>query len=364
MPNIANVLKANGYRTAAVGKWHLAGFDTIQNVIDHPNTSGFDYYGGIIASRRPSLTGLTVTGYFQWEHCVNGACTLNTDYLTTVTTDEAIGQLAGTEPFFLYVPYNSAHDPPHDPPANLHSFAGQCLLTAPPSNPVCHKAMTEALDTELARLLAAIDMNDTTVILLGDNGSPGPTVEPPFDEFKVKGTSYQGGINVPFIVAGEAVAVSAEGQVSSALIGVTDIFATVMELAGLPDTTVDSTSFATFLSNPSAASIRQTLYTETYVPNGGPPNPGGHKRAARGARYKLINNPYYPEEFYDLALDPLELAPLDILTLDPAQANAFNELAPLVGATPVPEPSAALLTGMAVCTVMLLKRRRTRVASS
>ena len=46
---------------------------------------------------------------------------------------------------------------------------------------------------------------DTMVILVGDNGTLGTTVKPPFDPQRAKGTAYQTGVWVPLIVAGPLV---------------------------------------------------------------------------------------------------------------------------------------------------------------
>ena len=70
-PNMANLLGANGYRTAAVGKWHVAGADVNQPL--HPLDSGFDYHAGSIGNPGGSVTGLSGLNYFNWEKCVNGA---------------------------------------------------------------------------------------------------------------------------------------------------------------------------------------------------------------------------------------------------------------------------------------------------
>src|SRR5690606_37190331 len=47
--------------------------------------------------------------------------------------------------------------------------------------------------------------SDTMVVVIGDNGSFGPTVKLPFDATRAKGTAYQTGVWVPLIVAGPLV---------------------------------------------------------------------------------------------------------------------------------------------------------------
>ena len=342
IPNIANVLRANGYRTAKVGKWHLNG--TSDDLYSHPNEAGFDY----------NVRGIKLgQAYLDWEKCVtvdvsgswSTTCTryvanMTTaeGYRTTEMTNEAIAQLtAGPEPFFLYVPYLSSHNPWHDPPHNLHSYDGLCDENGP-LTPTCHKAMTEAGDTELGRLLAAVDMTTTTVIFIGDNGTSKEAVEPPFQLTKAKGSQYEGGIKVPFIIAGQSVPLSSEGEESNAIVDAVDIFATIMEITGVAAGTTDSISMVPYLLDPTTPSIRKTLVTRRFLPNEGVPFEYSDFRVARNECFKIHRHGFDPLEFYNLCLDPFENNPLDLGNLTPEQTMAFNELATEVEVDLIPLP--------------------------
>ena len=139
--------------------------------------------------------------YFNWPKTTNGSTEYTQVYATTDTANGAIAALAGSEPFFLWVAFNAPHGPFHEPPDEL---------LADPSiyNYVIgrHKylAMIEAMDTEFGRIMDAVDLSDTTVIFVADNGTPGGFLEPPYPITHGKGTVYEGALSVPLIVAGEA----------------------------------------------------------------------------------------------------------------------------------------------------------------
>ncbi|MEE8467916.1 MAG: sulfatase/phosphatase domain-containing protein, partial [Planctomycetota bacterium] len=151
----------------------------------------------------------------------------------------------------------------------------------------------------------------TTILFLGDNGTQNPATQPPFVAGHGKGSLFEGGVNVPLIVAGHSV--RAAGRQCDALVNTTDLFATMAELAGVraervvpPDVTLDSLSLVPYLTNPELPSRRQFVYAEAFKPN--------HvltkttlRRAARGERYKLIVDSLTGvERFFDLAADPFE----------------------------------------------------------
>ena len=69
-------------------------------------------------------------------------------------------------------------------------------------------AALEAMDTEIGRLLSSIpqdELENTTIIFIGDNGTPGQVVQSPYSKQQAKGSLYQGGINVPMVVSGHGV---------------------------------------------------------------------------------------------------------------------------------------------------------------
>ena len=82
-------------------------------------------------------------------------------------------------------------------------------------------ATVEAMDHELGRVLDALtpkQRDETVILFAGDNGSPHEVIRPPFDPEHGKGSLFEGGTGVPFIVAGAGVA--RPGRESNALVHV------------------------------------------------------------------------------------------------------------------------------------------------
>lgn len=328
------------YDTAAVGKWHLA--SPIQGPMHALGPSGawFDRWAG----SRFNLGG-NDSGYRKWRktyatsirHEGGHACgppypcskivsesKSCEQYATVDTIDDAV-HLVGTmtEPFLLYVAFNAAHGPLDLPNCVLPGSCSEGPLepVAPVTKPERTRAMVRTLDHQLGRLLCAIDDSDTVVIFIGDNGTAGDTrwgtpsgIVPPFPGKHGKGTAYQGGLNVPLIVRGPGV----EPGISDALVGSTDILATVAELAGHSDPnglTRDSISWVPYHLNDQRTSLRATvvgeiftpIYTPVDVATGEPPKgyrSYHHRRAIRNDRFKLVewyfNGQFTRDEFFDL----------------------------------------------------------------
>jgi arylsulfatase A-like enzyme len=314
LPEMLETEAPTPYATGAFGKWHLG--NSRNGEFDSPNLAGYSHFEGSPSNIERS--------YFYWFKVAQGETSIEQDYATSDTVDSALRWIAGVrEPWLAYVAFNAPHSPLHAPPTRLHSVdlggAG-----SPTGNPRPYlKAMIEALDTEIGRLLRSIDpeiLERTVIFFLADNGSAGSL--PPFDPARAKGTLHEGGINVPFIVPGSIVA--EPGRESSALINTTDIFATAAELAGIDVAgresaaeRLDSVSLLPYLLDPTGPPRRGTIFAEMFAPNRWPPLAWNY--AIRDERYKLIRMegawpadrrgprfPPFPEQFYDLKADPFE----------------------------------------------------------
>lgn len=267
IPEMLNQGTGGIWSHAAIGKWHL-GSDLVGGEFA-PNLAGYDHYEGNLEA---DLSG--AWSYFNWQKTIDGVTQVTTKYATTDAVDSALAWIqTHTEPWFCYVAFNAPHSPWHAPPANLHT---QDLSN--PTNRDLYRAMVEALDTEIGRLLASIPkpvLRRTLVIFLGDNGTDAKVTVPPFVPSHAKTTLYQGGVNVPLIVTGPQVA---GPGVSNALVHTADLFATVAAVAGVnletqfPGVTFDSISLLPYLQNPSFPSQRAWVVSELFTPNG-PGNP-------------------------------------------------------------------------------------------
>jgi arylsulfatase B len=294
-----------GYATAAIGKWHLA--DKYNGWEEHPTKVGFDYFSGLILGWPES--------YFSWNKVENGKLAGTTGYTPDDKVEDALEWIdaQGDRPWFLWYAFNLPHDPVHLPPENLwqtdHSnIDPQAEIGA--NSQQAFSAMMEAMDTEISKLLASLapEVRDNTyVIFMGDNGTDRDYVTAPFRPTSAKGSVYQGGVNVPLIVTGPGVS---QGAVTDAMVNSTDVFSTIIEMAGIsvdevvPEgVTIDSVSFLPYLSDPDAESRREWLYADYFNDNFAGVETANY--AMRNQRYKLLRSKGV-EEFYDLSEDPYE----------------------------------------------------------
>jgi arylsulfatase A-like enzyme len=195
--------------------------------------------------------------------------------------------------------------------------------------------MTEAMDTEFGRLLSHIDRSNTVVIFIGDNGTPGAVVQPPFSSARAKFTLYEGGIRVPMIISGPVVA--NPHRENTNLVHVTDLFATILELAGankvLPTNIVcDSHSLLPILTN-GPVTPRDWVLSEQFIRA-----VREQGRAIRNDTYKLIRSLGNGTNFYNLLIDPYETTPLPANALTEEQSTHYAALtAALDGLQNVPQ---------------------------
>ncbi len=321
--SIAAALGEAGYHTACIGKWHLQGPNNGQAL--NPNLMGFDDYMG-------SLGG-GLGNYFDWTKVVNGASENVTDYATSETVDDTIAWIGskGSDPWFCWVAFNAPHTPFHLPPTDLHSYDTLSGTAADISaNPLpYYQAMVESMDTEIGRLLGAIDsavLANTTIIFIGDNGTPGQ-VATDFERGQ-KGQLFQGGVHVPCIISGASVSAPL-GRTHDAFAHVVDLFDTIAELAGvdtsndLPGGTyVDSISFAPYLVDPNLPSFHDVVFAERFTIDGA--NQDG--KTVRNGRFKLIRLDNGNERFYDLQNDPLETTNLPVGNQGGQRAQNYEAL--------------------------------------
>lgn len=299
----------NPYAVAVIGKWHVSGANPAPNA---PEAYGATYFSGF-------LTG-ALTDYFNWQIITNGASAQTNNYATSELTDKAIGWLNNRpQPWFLWLAYNAPHSPFHTPPSNLYTQPGLQNGTAT-DNRTKYFAAAEALDAELGRLIATIPTDvlaNTTIVFLGDNGTPSQAAQSPVLATRAKDTPYQGGIQVPLVVAGARV--SRIGQRESALVNSVDLFAT---FSALTERAVAAPAdginlLPTFVT--SNFSGRSHAYID-FRDN------GVVVTAIRDTRYKLIELAGSQRQLYDLQVDPYELVDLTANGISPAEAQIIESL--------------------------------------
>lgn len=276
------------YASSAVGKWHLSAYNSPSGV-HHPNLTGFEFFTGSMANLYDHVEDDgRPHSFFHWERITNGVVSKDDTYATTATVDDALARIeVMPEPWLLYVAFNAPHTPWDPPPSGLHE---QGEVTPQTPEPVRYRAAVEALDHELGRLLDEIDpsvLARTTILFAGDNGTPAEAVREPWNPARGKQTPYEGGVNVPLVVAGAGV--HAPGE-SAALVHVHDLFATALDIAGAdpPEgVALDSESLLPYVADPDEPG-RDIVYTERFVPSG----PGPYEvdwRMSRTGSFKVVD---------------------------------------------------------------------------
>jgi arylsulfatase A-like enzyme len=232
-------------------------------------------------------------------------------FRTTDTTDEAIAwinsrsqQASGKgkpteqkptkqkptkqKPWMAAVSYASAHTPLQHPPAadNLTGNAASTNLDC--SDPLAQRELSNLMiaqiDAQIGRLLVETGLarrsdtgalsydperTDTMVVIVGDNGSLGNFVKPPFNVQRAKGTAYQTGVWVPLVVSGPLV--EEPNRSVSHMVNITDLYSLFGEIAGIEDVQavvprpVDAEPVLPYVVNPDQPSIRSWNYTEVGV---------------------------------------------------------------------------------------------------
>ncbi|XAL99125.1 sulfatase-like hydrolase/transferase [Phycisphaeraceae bacterium D3-23] len=200
---LADHLRANGYHTGAVGKWHLGMFDE-----HYPTERGFDYFCGM---RGGGHTYFLNRGRNQIERNGEAVTEFSSNYVTDFFTDEAIGFIERTmlfaqrgergtnPPWFLYLAYNAPHTPMQATDADLAHYAH---IENEKRRTYC--AMVHALDRGIGRVVehlkATGQYDNTLIIFFSDNGGARNTNASWNGVLSgSKGNLREGGVRVPFI---------------------------------------------------------------------------------------------------------------------------------------------------------------------
>ena len=287
---LAEVLKAAGYLTFHVGKWHLG------DAGHSPETQGFDVnvggtHWGAPATYFWPFRGTNSAGEFRYVPGLGPGKA--GDELTDRLTDEALRLIdgAGEQPFFLNLWLHSPHTPVEGKPALVEHFRRRLRPGLWHQNPD-YAAMLRTLDDNVGRVLARLEARRlrerTLVIFTSDNGGydqpfRGRAVTDNFPLRSGKGSLYEGGIRVPLIV--RMPGLTSPGSVCREPVICMDFFPTIAELAGVAGATaVDGLSLVPLLRDPAARLAREALcfHYPHYYPTTSPVS------AVRAGEWKLL----------------------------------------------------------------------------
>ena len=198
-PTVASLLKANGYETALIGKWHLGWKPEFG-----PNRHGYEEFFGILSGAADYFThhSSDSNGLDLWE---NLAPVERIGYLTNLLSDRAADFVTRrrTKPFYLSLHYTAPHAPWEGPEDEAigHTSHGSGPMVEGGSLKI-FASMMKSMDSGIGRVLRALRQagheRNTLVIFTSDNGGERYSHNWPFS-FK-KGDLWEGGIRVPAIV--------------------------------------------------------------------------------------------------------------------------------------------------------------------
>lgn len=322
---ISELLQAVGYQCALVGKWHQGK--------PHEKQPGFEYWFCSTGAGRPGSTG---GGHHGPQRFWNqGEILEGYGYQAPLLTDHAIDFVRSRDknrPFFLYVGYTETHSPftghpqrlvdhyrgcsfrdiPNEQPAEHHAFVRRGI-----PQPEKHRedlaqyyaAVTE-MDEQIGRMLdeleGAGELENTLIIYTCDHGHMNGH----------HGLYNKGNSTVPQNFLEESIKVPClfswknglpAGRVLDAMVDHCDLFNTLLDIAGAtPDQQMQrqinspGRSYLPLLKGEPDAAWRDHLFCEY-----------GNARMIRTPTHKLIRrypgpNGHFPDEFYDLIVDPRE----------------------------------------------------------
>lgn len=189
---MADVFKANGYNTYALGKWHLGGEKS-----DHPNQRGFDEFYGFETGSRSYFPIKNPNKSKMLQH--NGNRVEFEGYMTDILSDQAVKfiEKSKEKPFFMYLAYNAVHTPMEAKEEHLEKYKNH------PRQKLA--AMTWSLDENIGKIqqkLETLNIADNTLIyFLSDNGGAANNSSSNIPLKGWKGNKFEGGHRVPFIVS-------------------------------------------------------------------------------------------------------------------------------------------------------------------
>ncbi|MES2777932.1 MAG: sulfatase-like hydrolase/transferase [Bacteroidota bacterium] len=293
IPSLGTLMKAGGYETVLIGKWHL-GFMPQHS----PTKNGFDYFFGIHSGGADYISHKGENGTKAHDLYENDSQVHTEGYLTDLLSQKSVSFISQkhTKPFLLIVTFNAPHWP-WQGPGDL-AYPDSTEFTAGGS-PSVYADMIKSMDDGVGRIMKALDdsqlSSNTMVIFTNDNG--GERYSDNGGLSKRKMTLWEGGIRVPALVKwpGKINAGKITQQVATTM----DWTATILKAGGAKadkSFPLDGIDLVPVLTGKSK-NIDRTLYWRTFQRT-------KHK-AVRDGKWKYLEDEK-GEYLFDLGVDQAE----------------------------------------------------------
>jgi arylsulfatase A-like enzyme len=346
---IAELLKARGYRTLGLGKWHLGEAAPMR-----PSAQGFDQYLGFLPGGSlylplgdphavESRQAFDPIDAFLWANLPfavsegGGPRFAPSAYMTDYLADEASRAIEANRnrPFFLYLAFNA----PHTPLQALRSDY-DALPQIENHTLRVYAAMIRTLDRGVGRVLDTLRAQglekNTLVIFTSDNGGANyiglPDINQPYRGWKM--TFFEGGVHTPFFARWPASLPS--GVKLDEPVAHVDIFATAAAAAGATppgNRVIDGVDLVSLARGEAAGRAHDSIFWRS-----------GHYRSILAGDWKLqVSERPKQNWLFDMKADPTERT-----NLASARPEKVQELAALLAskdAEMVPPSWPALIEG-------------------
>ncbi|TXE07236.1 sulfatase-like hydrolase/transferase [Seonamhaeicola algicola] len=290
---ISEALKEQGYKTAAIGKWHVGDHPDL-----HPNAQGFDHWFGF-AGGGMNFWGIPKSPINKIVRNGKDVSQDELSYLTDDFTEEAINFITKEKdnPFFIYLAYNAPHAPDHATEQYLENtkhieYGGRSV----------YAAMVNGVDIGVGKIdstLIANGIKDNTIIaFLSDNGGRKEHADNRPNRGH-KGMIFEGGIKVPFFISWPA-GIKSNQTYNNPIISL-DLFPTFLNAAGgniNNEPQLEGVNLLPYIEGKNTNRPHEKLFWRSV---------GGFEYAARINDYKLYKSAYKGKTLlFDLKNDPLE----------------------------------------------------------
>ena len=272
---MGNVFQENGYKTGMFGKWHLG-----DNHPFHPYERGFDeafYHGGGGIGQTPDYWD---NDYFDDSYYRNGVAEKKEGYCTDVWFDEAMSFIEAKkdEPFFCYLSLNAPHGPYNVLEEYYNIYKDETAISEKQKR---FYGMISNVDDNFSKLLNKLETlgiaDNTIIVFTTDNGTArGYSVDEDSKKLLgynagmrgVKGSEYDGGHRVPFIVRWPDGGLTG-GKSLNSLVAHVDMLPTLTALTGQkfePTKTMDGTDLSAYFLGKEEAPKRYLVTDTQRVP--------------------------------------------------------------------------------------------------